>query len=435
VPDNTQVLATVPRVDRGAGTESALSRPGSAALQVLLVALVLPTHDLLSGLWHALSPWIDAVAAVAACAATAVLWLRAVSPLRPYRLPVAAFAAVSVLSVVVNNVHWMHAVGGLRALLPWMVVGLSAAAVFRPADVPGVLKVAVGMGAGVAVYGIASYLTFRYLGGPFNLPPEPGTPWEQFALYPYRCGAYVGGWRLSSTFMNDNYCGVWLAMLTPIGFVLLLDEQRRWVRIARGVGLGLMLLALTWTYSRSAALALLVAVTVLTLRVSRWAPALLLPVLVAAPLFTLPVDEYRFQQLGATQGGRIESVQRTRDLLWRKPVLGQGPGTRGLADMNYAKIGFETGFLGLAIFGWLLLVAARPALQLNGSSGVARRLQGGMLAALTAVAAAALGGEVWEMPQIACYFWIFAGLIGVLGAVKASEPPTPAERIECAALT
>jgi hypothetical protein len=404
-------------------------------LRVLLVLLVLPTHDLLSGVWHSLSPWIDAAAALAACIGIAALWFGPRSALRPYRLPVAAFAGISVLSAVVNQVNWMHAVGGLRAILPWMVIGLSAAAAFRPRDVEGVLKLCAALGAGIALYGIASYLTFRYLGGPFYLPPAPGTPWEQFALYPYRCGAYEGGWRLASTFMNDNYCGVWLAMLTPISFVLVLNEQRRWPRMLGLVGLVLMLLALTWTYSRGTALALIVAVVVLTVRVSRKAPLLLLPVLVAAPLFTLHVDEYRFQAIAATQGGRIESLQRTEAMLWRKPLLGQGPGTRGLADVNYAKIGYETGLLGLAAFGWVLLAAVCPALKRGAPRDAAARLHGGMLAALAAVAAGALGGEVWEMPQVACYFWIFAALIGVLGAAKAAEPSDQREQMECLPLT
>jgi hypothetical protein len=358
-----------------------------------------------------------------AIAAAALLWVflsPASESVAAFRLPLAAFAGVSLASAVVNQVPWEMAIEGLRGMLPWMVGGLSAAALAQRLHLPGLLRLATFLGAMLSAYGILSFVLFRAYGGP-RADLTSITHWERFLLYPYASPAY-GGWRLASTFLNDNYFGVWLAMLIPVALALTLSEtspRRRWLGYAV---LGLMLVAFTWTYSRAAVLALAVAVAVLTWKVSRRAPLLLLPVLVAAPLMAVPVDRHRFQHVAGTAGGRVGSLQMTQSALRGSPLLGKGPGTRGLADVNYAKIGFETGALGLAAFGWLLVCSVRPALRREAGDSAANRLTGGLLAAVAAMAAAAIGGEVWETPHLAFYFWMLAGSISVLSASRLSAP-------------
>lgn len=392
-----------------------------ALLRFLLVALVVPTHDVLTAVWEAGAPWSDVAAVL--LATSVLLWLARRpedSPFSVFRYPLLAVAAVSLISAGVNQVPWIQAAEGLRAMLPWMVAGLASAAVFKPAEVRGVLGLMVMAGTLVAAYGILSFITFRLVDGPRGLPNGPLTLWESVMLYPYYCGAYPvpGGWRLVSTFMNDNYLGVWLVMLVAVALGLTLTESRPRLRIAGYVAIGIMLAAFTWTYSRSAVLALGVAVVVLTCKVSRRAPLLFLPVLLAAPLYLAPVDVYRFQHLQETSGGRIASVQQTATGLTERFWLGYGPGTRGLADLNYAKIGFETGVLGLATFGWLLFVGVRPALRRDHASMKVATQRGALFAAAAGMAAAGLGGEVWETPQLAFYFWMLAGLISVLSTSR-----------------
>jgi hypothetical protein len=295
--------------------------------------------------------------------------------------------------------------------------------VFRARDVPKVLEVASGIGVVLAAYGALSYLTFRMVGGPWDMPARGRNLWESVMLYPYQCGAYPvpAGWRLISTFMNDNYFGVWLTALIPVTYVHAVSAARRGVMWGWVAGLVVMLMACAWTYSRAAALALLVGVGVLVVRGERRALLLLLPVMVAAPLFALGNDVYRFGHVAATQGGRVESVQRTAVMLHASPWLGRGPGTRGLADMSYAKIGYETGALGLLAFGILLIVVMSAGVRRTGQPDArVDRLRTGMLAGLAAVAAAAVGGEVWEMPQIAFYFWMMGGLLSVLAVAPAA---------------
>jgi len=403
-----------------------------ATLGGLLALLVVPPHDLLTDSWGALSPWSDAGAVLVAALALGWLFLSpAAASVSAFRAPLATFAAISVASALVNKVPMAQMLEGLRGMLPWMVGGLVTAAAARRRTLLGLLRFAIWLGAVLAVYGLVSYLAFRWYGGPRSLP-QPPSLWDRALLYPYYSQAFVGGWRLASTFLNDNYFGVWLAMLIPIAFVFTLDEpdsRRRQVGYAT---LGLMLVALTWTFSRSAALALVVVVAVLTWKVSRWAPLLLLPVLAAAPLMAVSIDRYRFQNVTGSAGGRVGSLKLTQSALEGNPLLGKGPGTRGLADVNYAKIGYETGALGLGAFGWLLVCSVRPALRRRkAAAGPAERLSGALLASVAGMSAAAIGGEVWETPHLAFYFWMLAGSISVLSAPQPTSGGAPLETREC----
>lgn len=417
-------------------TGEALARLG---LRVLLVALVVPAHNVLSDYWHLGAPWTDMAAALVALATMiALFWLGRSSAFARLRLPVVLFAALSVTSAVVNRVPWTQSVEGLRSMLPWMLLGLSAAAVFRPQDVPGMLRFAWLSGTALAAYGVLSFLTFRAVGGPFTMPVPGRNLWESVMLYPYQCGAYPvpAGWRLVSTFMNDNYFGVWLIALIPIAFVQSWSEPRLGYRRAGLACAVLMTVAFTWTYSRAAAVGFVVALGVLVWRGQRQALLLLLPVVIAAPLFALYGDFYRFRNVAATQGGRVESVQRAASVLGGSPFLGTGPGTRGLADVNYAKIAHETGLLGLAAFAFLLFSMVRPALRSSHvSDSASQRLMSGMLAGLAAVAVAAMGGEVWEQPQIALYFWLIGGLLVVLSTRERAGGRSPMDQVGCLCLT
>jgi len=401
-------------------------------LQGLLLILVVPAHNVLSDAWHRSAPWADVAAAVLALLVLVTLLRGGESPFAALRWPILLFGLVSLTSVVVNRVPWGTAAAGLRGILPWMVLGLSAAAVFRPQHVPGVLRLIRATGIGLAAYGVLSYLTFRWVGGPFSMPAAGRNLWESVMLYPYLCGAYPvpAGWRLISTFMNDNYFGVWLTLLIPIVYAQNLNEERSWHRLAGHGAVVLMVVACTWTYSRAAALGLVAGIVVLAARGHRAALLLLLPVFIAAPLFSFTNDARRFSNVSATQGGRVQSMQRTLSVLGNSPLLGKGPGTRGLADMNYAKIGYETGALGLAAFAYLLFRIIRPVISHRSPSDPrTERLISGMLAGLIAVAAAGVGGEVWEMPQIAFYFWLVGGLVLVLTAAQQTARPFSMDQV------
>jgi hypothetical protein len=427
-----------------------------AAIGVFLTLLVVPPHDIATRLWDALHPWSDGAAVL--LAAVVLLWfLRSPEavPLAGLRLPFLACAGIALLSAAVNRVQWSTALEGLRGMLPWMVVGFAAAAALRPRDLPAMLRYLSLVACVLCGYGVLSFLAFRYYGGFRGIPSEPESVLQAVLLYPYFSETYFGGWHLTSTFLNDNYFGVWLAMLVPVTLAVTLNEPDSRRRSYGFASLGLMVIALTWTYSRGALVGAFGAALVfaaMSLRRlyenrdrrpflwavraklrQRWMLGLLLVPAVAAWLVMAgPTDRRRMTDVHATSGVRIISLQKTATQFRDNFLLGAGPGTRGLADVNYAKIGYETGALGLAAFGWLLFAVIRPAFR-RGLSLEQSRLVSGLLAATAAVAIAAIGGEPWESPQVAVYYWLFAGSIGVLVAAKSDPSPDPGstDRIEC----
>ena len=381
--------------------------------------LCLVPHNLLVGLWMQSPAFFDALAALVA-GALVVLAARGGGerPWARFWLPAVALLGVILVSALTNRVTPMEALTGLREILPYVAVGLLASRLLGAEQGRRLVGWLFLLAVLVAAYGIAGYLAFRALGGRAAFPPAPESPVLAVLTYPYYCGHYPTGWRLVSTFMNDNYLGVWLALLLPVSWLWVegLDAGRR--RNLGRLGLTLMVVALTWTFSRGAALAAVVAVGLLCVRVSWKASWLVVPGVVAALLLASPGDVYRFTRPAETEGNRVHRIGLVGQAMRRKPVLGLGPGRGGLMDVQYAKVLQETGFVGLAVFLWLLAAAIGPAGKAKGAGGAGKAVGAGLLG----VAFAAIGGESFENPQIAVTFWLLAGLAPSLSLGSANAP-------------
>jgi len=372
--------------------------------------LLLVPHNLWVGLWEAGQPATDlaAVLLAALLALAAGRWGR--RPWPRFWLPGAAFLGISLLSLAVNRVPAATAAAGLRETLPYVALGLLAGRFLAPAGARRLAGWLVVLGGLVAVYGVSGYLAFRFLGGRRAIPPAPESAWLAALTYPYYCGHYLRGWRLVSTFMNDNYLGVWMALTLPLGWVWTAAQPAGWRRRLGWLTLGLMVVALTWTYSRGAALAAVVSLGGLAARISWRAGWLLVPAVLAGLLMLTPADVVRFSNPGATEGNRVARLNLAGKDLARRPILGNGPGRGGLMDMQYGKVARETGLLGLGVFLWLLGAAVMGAWRGGGPWGAA------IAFGLLGVAAAAIGGEDFENPQIAATFWLLAGMAPALAA-------------------
>lgn len=390
------------------------------ALIAGLLLAVVPFHDWLVNSWTRFSPASDFAALV--LGGGFLLWLLRPGKDRthpPFALPLVCFWAVSLLSALVNRVPFHTAMEGLREALPWTVTALLAERVCRPRDVPRFLWVMAAAAGLLSLYGVVSYVAYWRAGGPYGMGPAwPSSPVEQFLLYPYFTAAFAGSWRLPATFLNENYFGVWLSLLAPVVFTLFLTTPRRPARYLALAAATLMMAALAWTYSRTALLALGVAFAFYAWRGTPRILFLLLPLALAVPCFLQRSDVRRFTNVGATEGGRLASMRRSTEVLARNPLLGAGPGTRGMADSNYAKIAYETGLLGLGCWAWLIGTALAPALRRR--PGANRLVLVSGSAAVAAVAAAGISSDVWEAPQVALYAWTLAGL------VHAAKAPSPA---------
>lgn len=387
-----------------------------APLAVLLplALLVVPFHDRLKQLWERASPLPEYLAAVGFLASVAWLGAGGRRRLPSFAMPAVVLAGVTALAGMVNGASLATLAAGLREALPWIVPGLLVARLRDRVAIERILWGMALLATSLALYGIVSFLTYRAMGGPFHFPPAPRNAWEAWLAYPYYSPDYRPGWRLASTFLHDNYFGVWLAMLAPVTWALGTQVTAPPLRRLAFAMAAIQLVALTWTYSRSAALALVASVAVLTWRATPRALWLLLPVLLAAPWFAFRGDVERFLEPGASLGGRVDLAQNALAVVAHHPLLGMGPGSLRLADGHYIRILHQTGWLGLAVWGWLLLAAIAPAARLREAGPWARQIGAALAAGVVACAAGALGGEVWKRPQLAITCWLLAGALAAI---------------------
>ncbi|MBI3926572.1 MAG: hypothetical protein HY319_13610 [Armatimonadetes bacterium] len=383
-------------------------------LLLLVGGLVLGTvwHELLVDWVPALGAWDEAV--LLGMVLVLVFFRRVPCRTVSLGLPLAAYASIAFGSAVWNGLP----LGLLRHTLIYMIAALAASQLERE-TVRRLLRVLVLVGAAAASYGIVSFVCFRILTGGDPTRPALSNPVEVFLLYPYYNGAYPRGWRLVGTFFNDNYFGVWCVALAALGLMLLRQERGR-ARLGLGLASALLFCASCWTYSRSATLALVAASVYLAWRLSRKVLVVLgLTVLVSVPWMTWR-DSHRYTHLTETAGGRLQSVQRAVDTLTGPSMLlGHGPGSRGLADVQYAKTAYELGWLGLLGLAWLLACALRPAFRgLSPSEKPEdRECRLGLGAAILALLAGGCGGDIFEIPQIAITLWSLCGFLAAFEPV------------------
>lgn len=366
----------------------------------LLLALS-PWHEFLVLAWRPLGAWDDLVLlALLALLVAARRW-----PRSGLTYPLATLWAIVIVSCLVNSTGWRS----LRLFLPYSVAALGATQLRSRQDVMDLCRLTLLSATLASLYSIASYLAFRAVGGAYNWRPPVDAPWLDWLLYPYYCGIYPRGWRLCGTFLNDNYFGAWCAALLCLALAL---YQQRLARLSMVP----LLLSWAWTYSRAAVLALLAGLAVLAMRLT---PKILffvpLAVLCSLPFLTTK-DLYRFRHPMATEGGRVHSMAVAVEVLRGGSLLGRGPGSRGLADMQYAKIAYELGWLGSLTCAWLAWAILSGLLRRE--TGQEALLKTGLGSAVLCVAAAGVGGEVLEVPQTALFFWTVSGML-----VRLEQPP------------
>ncbi len=395
-----------------------LYRYGIVALVVLM-----PWHEIIVRLWPPLRIWDEVLLLLLAGALVRDSLRERTLPARRLLLPMAALLGVASVSGIANQLPPGHAAAGIRALFPYMVVGLAAAKLREEAAIWRILRLMVLMGTVAALYGIASYLMFRVYDGRRFMPLQPGNLAEAVLLYPYQCGGYPSGYRLVGTILNDNYMGDWLAMLVPVAFAMVKVET---LPIRRGgylLAVIVMTIALAWTFSRAAYAAFGVVLLLTAWRVDRRI-LLVLPLLgISAALLAFPADVYRFSNIRATEGGRVAAVRKAAAVQTRSPLYGRGPGTSGVMDLHYARIAAQMGLLGLATFAWLLLASLGLTRRDTRRSPNCATLSSVLPISMGAIMVAAFGGDVWEIPQLAYTFWTVAGLLQAMPASAGFRSP------------
>jgi hypothetical protein len=237
----------------------------------------------------------------------------------------------------------------------------------------------------------------------------------------------VGAIRVLSTLGGPNQLGSFL-ILPACLLAAKLWQRRHW---AYALPLALVLHGLWHSYSRSAWIGMLVALGWLAFSSVRRRTQITLGIglvlisglaLVASQTFLAGNTKLEYyllhgqvfdRQLGGSDVGRLASLRNGAEAAAAAP-LGKGLGTAGPASYHgnqvaitenfYLQLALETGFLGLLLFGCIVVFAGRELSQTGSLTGKAA------LAALVGLSVTNLFLHTWADSSTALTFWIISGL-------------------------
>lgn len=305
--------------------------------------------------------------------------------------PIAAFAGVAVLSLLVNatstspEILWK----GSLYLLRWVayagvyfaVVGSSVSGLF-------LLRRLFFLGTALAAVGLL-----------------------QFFLYPDLRNLMYLGWdphyyRVFSTLFDPNFAGILFVLTLIAGETFLQKKRDIWVM----GGIGVNIFALLLTYSRSSYLALIAALGVWIFLQKKWKIGLtgLLIFFVAIVYLPRPGREALSLDRFDSTVARLDNWSQSIQLMSQKPFFGFGfnvmpflqqdtsfPSKAGAGiDNSFLFVGVTTGLVGLLAYCWLLWSMVRAGKR------------GFYLASLTAVIIHSLFNNSLFYSWIMVWLWL-----------------------------
>ncbi len=275
-------------------------------------------------------------------------------------IPILVFAAIGVLSLVVNIPRYTPAQLGEASLylIRWVLyAGIYVASLHKQINSQFLKRGLFFTGTGVAALGLI-----------------------QYALYPGLQNLWYLGWdphyyRLFSTFLDPNFVGIVIALTMFIG----LAERKLFVGRVFWVSQMINGLALYLTYSRSTYLAFAAGVVAWIIVKKEW--RLLWGLVLFAFVIALPKpggDTLKLTRVNSTLS-RLENWQASIARFSEAPLLGHGFNTlrfrpiftqppilagvvsRAAAgvDSSVLFLLITTGVLGTAVYGWLLIRMGR----------------------------------------------------------------------------
>jgi O-antigen ligase len=232
--------------------------------------------------------------------------------------------------------------------------------------------------------------------------------------------------RIFATFIHPNPYAFYLTMLLPMGIVLLFKDGSSSRKIILGILCTAMGISLILTYTRAAWIAVFLAI--LLLGTFRYRKLLIISV----PLIFLLIkfDPFLVGRLGDvfesssyydSQNSflwRIKYWSEVIPLILSRPILGHGLSSfsfysRGWAAHNdYLRVAFETGFIGLGAYLWILVSLLRRAIYVYKRIGVQyfKSLTLGFISIFIAYITIMLSDNLMRSLVVQWYFWIFAGI-------------------------
>ena len=249
--------------------------------------------------------------------------------------------------------------------------------------------------------------------------------------------------RVFSIVVSPNVLGSLLIPFIMIAAGQLLSARKAWERWAYLGVLATLTACMIFTYSRGAWLALALAVVVFFFLYN---PRLLIvaPFAAIAAIKLVPGIGNRFSYLfssayinSSQRGGRLALWQAALDKFKNDPIFGSGFGTFGGAvaarkvpggfyvDNFYLKTLAESGIIGLTAFVWLILSLIRCGYSAfkSISQHNLKTMAAAILAGLVGVAAHNGVENIFEVPMMASYFWLLAGMLLALPTIPTIELP------------
>jgi len=191
-------------------------------------------------------------------------------------------------------------------------------------------------------------------------------------MHEFRVELVVGGPPGShdGLFRDNNDFARVLAMTVPLWWLLGVRADRAWRMALAIAGLLLTVVAIEFTFSRTGLLALVVGVSGIALAYRPWWRAVLIPTLLVAAMLTLSPRPYVERIATITRPTSEPSVvervgiwRQAAEVVRKHPLVGQGPNSFRLGRAKrtshniFIEVVGETGLIGLAAYGWLLLWA------------------------------------------------------------------------------
>jgi O-antigen ligase len=338
-------------------------------------------------------------------------------------IPLAAFVATGILSILFNRVPLVIGIAGLRAMLQYAL--LYYVVIHQPFSRNELLRfvhLIMVVAAVAALYGFAQLL----------MGVQTAVDWE---MRRYHTGINL---RIFSTMGNPNTFGAYLVMLTgfTLNFFFFYSWRNR--KPAYLVLVALLLSSLLLTYSRMSFLSFMfVAFAFLIVHRRQYIPFLLaaavtLPLIMPQRFWERLLFAFSPEYIQLSlKGGRLFLALKSLEVVRMSPIFGVGPGRFGGSvagiftsplyrtlnmpyhmnlDNFYFQVWTEMGTIGLLMFLWLFISLFRQAfLGLKAARDpLGKSITAGTIIVFCGLIIQSAVASIWEVHPIAVYLWFFA---------------------------
>jgi len=343
----------------------------------------------------------------------------------PIEFPLIFFVGICIFSLLVNTPNFQIGVEGLRVVIQYTFWYFVIVQLLKtPSGAKKLLYLLVFTGAALALHGIYQYI----------IAIQMPTGWVDRVEQGIRT-------RVFSIIGSPNILGSLMVLLIPVSISFVIFEKKIFKKILFGCFAVIMTACLVFTHSRGAEISFIVAIAVFVLMfrdrritipaicafiISIVLVGILVPTVIDRMLYMLS-PEYMASSL---KGGRmirwLTGLEMLKGNLWLGVGLGHFGGAVAMnndipgtfyMDNYFLKTAVEMGLVGLTAFIILIYNALVWPLRTLFQMGRTRYsyIVQGLFAGMCGVTAHNLVENVFEVPMMVTYFWLFAGVAMFLG--------------------